>query len=106
MTWIDVAGVEELRKAEKMVVDAPDGPVALFWFEGRPVALADTCIHKKRELHKGVILNGCIVCPGHQWSFDLDTGYCKVRERFQPSYSVRVDGERIYLNPVVNPAQD
>lgn len=102
-TWIDAAGVDELRKAQKVVVDGPDGPIVVFWFEDRAVALADTCIHKKRELHLGVILNGCIVCPGHQWSFNLDTGYCKVRDRYQPSYPVRIDGDRVLVNPGLRP---
>lgn len=99
-TWIDAGGVDELRKAQKTVVEARDGPIAVFWADDHAVALADTCIHKGRELHLGVILNGCIVCPGHQWSFDLDTGWCKVRERFQPTYAVRIDDDRVLVNPV------
>ena len=34
------------------------------------------------------------MCAGHQWAYDVTTGYCRVRERYQPRYSLEVrDGE-------------
>jgi nitrite reductase (NADH) small subunit len=33
-----------------------------------------------------------LVCPGHQWSFDLRTGWESVKEQCQPTYTVRITG--------------
>ena len=33
----------------------------------RYIAFADTCIHQERSLFKGTLLNGKVICPGHQW---------------------------------------
>lgn len=73
--------------------------VALFWVDGAPYALQNTCIHKKRHLVKGTILGNRIVCPGHQWAFDLDTGYEKSQDACQPTFRVRLEHDHVYLHP-------
>ncbi len=40
-----------------------------------------------------------MICPGHQWQFDLETGYEEGQDRCQPTYPVRVEEEIIYVNP-------
>lgn len=98
--WVDVMGAEELRSKGKLGTSASDVPLMLVWLadEDRPVAFHDICIHKQRNLHEGVILNGRIVCPGHQWSYDLDTGYCAARERYQPTYRAEVVDGRVHVD--------
>jgi len=44
-----------------------------------------------------VILNGRLVCPGHQWAYELGTGYCRERDRCQPVFPVRVEGDIVYV---------
>jgi nitrite reductase/ring-hydroxylating ferredoxin subunit len=53
-------------------------------------ALDNVCIHKQRELVRGVVLGDRIVCPGHQWAFHLSTGFEAKMERYQPTYPVRI----------------
>jgi nitrite reductase (NADH) small subunit len=95
--WLAVAQLSELARRKKKQVDVNGEPVALFLVGSDVYALADTCIHKQRSLSKGVLLNGRIVCPGHQWEFDPATGYVEDQDRCQPSYDVRVDGETVYV---------
>lgn len=93
--WVDAASVDDVRAKGKLGVVCRDVPLLLVWLEEerRPAAFHDICIHKQRNLSGGVILNGRIVCPGHQWAFDLGTGYCEVRDRYQPTYRAdAVDG--------------
>ncbi|WP_373070763.1 Rieske (2Fe-2S) protein [Gemmatimonas sp.] len=92
--WLKVARLDELQAASKLVVDVCGTPVLIVWNDGDPVAMADTCIHRERSLATGAIFNGRVVCPGHQWSFDLRTGFCKERERYQPTFvTTALDGE-------------
>jgi nitrite reductase/ring-hydroxylating ferredoxin subunit len=96
----DACSVDELRQAGKRVVSVEGEDVFLVWNDGEPSALRNTCIHKQRSLSDGSLFNGRAVCPGHQWSFDLRTGFCKERDRYQPVHQVHVVGDRVLIDPV------
>lgn len=97
--WVAVATLDEIKRIRKKVVEVDGAPVALFWHGERVYAIRNVCIHRQRELVRGVILNGRIVCPGHQWSFDLETGYEATKCEYQPTFDVRVDGGTVYVDP-------
>lgn len=98
--WILVAELTELRRRKRKQIQVAGVPVALFLIGGQVYALRDTCVHKQRELSKGTVLGGKIICPGHQWIFDPATGEAEDQDLCQPTYAVRVDGEQVYLDPV------
>jgi nitrite reductase (NADH) small subunit len=102
--WVDVGDVTDVVKRRKVVVgDGLDAKVVIV-HDGCVYALDNICIHKQRELAKGVILGDRIVCPGHQWSFQLATGFEAKMERYQPTYPVRVtDDGRVEVD-VANPS--
>lgn len=87
MTAGDAAAI---TKARRVVIDVDGHPVLVLAHDGDFFAFANLCIHRQRELAKGVVLNGKLVCPGHQWAFALDTGWEAVKECSQPVYPVRV----------------
>jgi nitrite reductase/ring-hydroxylating ferredoxin subunit len=88
--WHDVATVKDLEARKKTSVTIGETTVALFWIKGTVYALADTCVHEQRQLSKGSVLFGKIVCPGHQWKFDPATGEADGQEPCQPTFPVRV----------------
>ena len=90
MTWINAGEAQTVTKAKKVVLDVDGHEVLVLAHDGAFYAFANRCIHKQRELARGVVLNGKIVCPGHQWAFALDSGYEAVKEECQPTYPVRV----------------
>lgn len=102
--WRDVATLADLTAKKKLVVDLDGTPVLLLWHRDTPFAFANLCIHRDRELSKGVILNDKLICPGHQWAFALDTGYESIKQTCQPTYDVRVEGERLQVYSVARPA--
>jgi nitrite reductase (NADH) small subunit len=95
--WHIATTIAALHQASKVTVEVRDRLVLVLWNDGQPVAMDDTCIHRQRSLSEGVLLNGRIVCPGHQWAFDLETGLCNARDRYQPMHAVRVDGEQVLI---------
>lgn len=97
--WVTVATVAELRRQRNRVVPGPDGDIVVFWNDGEPAAMANICVHRKRELARGTIFSGRVICPGHQWAFDMETGYCAERERTQPVYAVRLEDDVVLLDP-------
>lgn len=104
--WVEAGTLDEVKKARKLVVDADGTPVVVVWHEGEVYALDDTCIHKQRELHLGVVLNGRLVCPGHQWAYELSTGWCRERERTQPVHAVRVEDGVVWVESESQPSEE
>lgn len=97
--WIDIASTDEVKKKKKVVItQGDDFNILVVFHEDKFFAMNNICIHRQRELVKGVILRGRIVCPGHQWSFDLNTGWEAVKERGLPMYDTRVVGGMVQVN--------
>jgi nitrite reductase (NADH) small subunit len=95
--WHEVAQVRDLELRKKASATIDDTTIALFWIKGTVYALADTCIHEQRQLSKGSILFGKVVCPGHQWKFDPATGEAEGQGRCQPVFPVRISDEGAVL---------
>ncbi len=90
MSWVLVGDVQAVTKAKKTVIDVDGHEVFVLAHDGGLYAFANRCIHKNRELARGVVLNGKLVCPGHQWAFELVTGWEAIKEQCQPTYPVQV----------------
>lgn len=96
-TWVRAGAADELARQRKTVVTVGDVDVLVLAHDGEFFAFQNSCIHRQRELSKGVVLNGKLVCPGHQWAFALGTGYEAVKEQCQPTYDVRVADGEVYV---------
>ena len=42
--------------------------------DGKATAIDNVCPHRGGPLAEGTVENGKVVCPWHQWEFDLETG--------------------------------
>jgi nitrite reductase (NADH) small subunit len=96
---VKVADLKEVTRRRKKVVTVDGEDIALFIVGDKVYALHDTCIHQQRSLSKGVLLNGRVICPGHQWAFDLETGWEKDQEECQPTYEVKVEDDAVHVIP-------
>ena len=65
-------------------------------------AVDDTCIHQERSLSKGTLLDGQVICPGHQWKFDPRTG-TRSQDGRQATYAVQVTEEGAIFVPTRHP---
>jgi nitrite reductase/ring-hydroxylating ferredoxin subunit len=91
--WLDVGDVTDVVKRRKFVIGEGLDAKVVIVHDNCVYALDNVCIHKQRELVRGVVLGDRIVCPGHQWAFQLASGYEAKMERYQPTYPVRVTGD-------------
>ena len=89
-----------------MAVQVGDQEIALFLVGEKVYALADICIHKQRNLSKGTVFNGKVVCPGHQWTFELESGYECDQDAYQPTYDVKVEDGGVHVVPVCRTLSD
>ena len=90
--------VDELKVAGKYIVNHDDEEIVVFWNQGEIRVINNICIHKKRKLSQGFILQNRVVCPGHQWAFNLDTGFCRERDRTQQIYQSRIEHDQIIIS--------
>ena len=90
-SWVHVAEMKELARRKRKQVSVAGCPIALFLVDDEVFAMDVICIHQERSLSKGTLLNGQVICPGHQWKFDPETGEAEGQDRCQPTYPVQVD---------------
>ena len=95
--WIKATELAPLRQRKRFKVIVEDVPIALFYVDGDVFALADICIHKGSHLSQGLVFKGKVICPGHQWAFDLKTGWVDQWAKCQPVYPVRVEDDVVYV---------
>jgi len=64
-------------------------------------AFGDTCAHSGGPLSDGKLTGARLACPWHGWRYDVRTGECVLPGRGArvPTYSVRVDGDDIWVTP-------
>lgn len=96
--WHAVARLDDLRARKKKAVAVGDTTVALFYIDDEVYALDDTCIHEQRQLSKGALLFGKVVCPGHQWRFDPATGEPEDQDGCQPTYAVKIEDGMVHVS--------
>jgi nitrite reductase (NADH) small subunit len=66
--------------------------------EGRPLALDNVCPHRGGPLAEGTIEGGKVVCPWHQWEFDLATGVASTSAEVKAlTYALRIEGEDVLV---------
>lgn len=102
--WHPVGTTADVTKRKKVVISVDDRQILVVAHEGAFYAFDNICIHRDRELSKGVILNGKLVCPGHQWAFALGTGWEAVKEQCQPTHAVCVEGANVFVRIAPDPA--
>ena len=94
--WIAVATATDLARRRKTaaVERRRRRPSRCSWSTGTVYAFARHLHPPGASLSKGTLLNGKVICPGHQWKFDLETGEAEDQDRCQPTYPVRVGRRR------------
>lgn len=69
--------------------------------DDRIFALEDKCPHKGGPLSQGIVHDGCVTCPLHNWVISLESGDAQGADQGSAaSFPVRLDGRSIYLSPM------
>ena len=76
LKFVRVMSEEDLPPGKSAIISAGDDEIALFNYKGEYYAIANKCLHKGSPLGEGRIEEGVVICPGHEWRYDLKTGDC------------------------------
>jgi nitrite reductase/ring-hydroxylating ferredoxin subunit len=93
-----VADVSEIPAGRGRVMEVAGRPVAIFNFDGRFLAIDNTCPHRGGPLADGMVSGNIVTCPWHGWQFDCTTGKSTRNAAVGVScYPVVVDGTTLYV---------
>jgi nitrite reductase/ring-hydroxylating ferredoxin subunit len=97
--WACLAKRDQITPSSPLSLPEGDNGIGLFDVDGQLYAIEDICPHGPSLLSRGYIMNGMVKCPLHGAVFDIRTGKCLQgpAERDLQTYSVRVDGEDVYI---------
>lgn len=94
---IPIRGSRRVRHGDKVI--------ALFRTMDNVVfALADSCPHQNGPLSEGIVHDGCVTCPLHNWVISLETGEAQGADEGRTAvFKVKVDGDSVLL--LLEPAE-
>ncbi|MFT7044493.1 MAG: sulfoxide reductase heme-binding subunit YedZ [Candidatus Azotimanducaceae bacterium] len=104
--WLDVGCWQDIENNRGIVVSPPNGErIAIFRYdESRIAAVGNACKHQLGPLGEGRVIDGCITCPWHGYQYRPEDGAAPApfTEKI-PTYRVKLDGDRILLDPTPLP---
>lgn len=99
--WIHVGQLADIPVRGARCIAAGDMTIALFRAADDQVfALEDRCPHKNGPLSQGIVHDGCVTCPLHNWVISLASGEAQGADEGQvKTFATRVEDGRIFLQP-------
>lgn len=99
-SWVAVGVLEDIPRRGARCVSYGAMTIAVFRTENdRVFALEDKCPHRNGPLSQGIVHDGCVTCPLHNWVISLETGEAQgADEGATASFPVKLEGGRILLS--------
>lgn len=99
LNWLDIGRLDDIPRRGARCVKNGEMTIALFrTADDRVFALEDRCPHRGGPLSEGIVHDGCVTCPLHNWVISLETGLAQgADEGSTLSFPVRVEGDRVLL---------
>lgn len=73
--WINVGKVDDIPLLGARCIILGETAIAVFRTAADVVhAIEDKCPHKSGPLSQGIVHDGCVTCPLHNWVICLETG--------------------------------
>lgn len=98
--------VDEIPVDRAKLVCPPDGErIAVFRHGDRISAVTNVCAHQGGPLGEGKVIDGCITCPWHGWTYKPHNGCAPppFTEKIV-TYQVQIVEGIIFVNPTPLPA--
>jgi nitrite reductase/ring-hydroxylating ferredoxin subunit/DMSO/TMAO reductase YedYZ heme-binding membrane subunit len=103
--FMDACAVADIPENRARIVCVSGERVAIFKYDGKISAVSNVCQHQNGPLGEGKIVAGCITCPWHGYQYVPETGASPppFAEKV-PTFNVRVQNGRVWIDPKPNPA--
>lgn len=96
--YVIAADSAAVREGRGLVVQVGNHEVALFRAGDEIHAIDNACPHAGGPLGEGTVADGCVICPLHEWKFDLCTGAGVEPTRAAVArYRTRIENEKVLV---------
>ncbi len=96
--FIKVLKAEDLPIGKSAIVLVDGQEIAVFNYKNEYFAILNKCPHKGGPLGEGRVQEGIVVCPNHEWRFELKTGNSMQNPEMKVKiFPVRIKDEKIYV---------
>ena len=96
--YIKVLKCDELEIGKSAIIEVGDKEIALFNYKGDYYAIDNICPHRGAPLGEGRIEEGILICPNHEWRFELKSGWCPQNPELSTEvYPIKVHEGKIYV---------
>ena len=94
---IDIALAKDVERGKMISVEKNGKDILIANVDGNYYAIGNVCTHMGCKLSEGTLSGNTVQCPCHGSIFNLKTGEVEKgpAEKPEPSYELRVDGDRI-----------
>lgn len=73
--WVSIGNLDDIPRQGARCVSVGNLTIAVFrTADDQIYALEDKCPHKNGPLSQGIVHDGCVTCPLHNWVISLQTG--------------------------------
>ena len=98
--WVKIGNIGEVPRRGARCVKTGDVTIAIFrTADDRIFALEDRCPHKNGPLSQGIVHDGCVTCPLHNWVISLESGEAQGADNGRTKrFEVKLSGEDILLD--------
>ncbi len=98
MPFVPVAKVSDIPPGSGLLVEMKERDIALYCLDGQVYATSDLCPHQGASLSTGTLKGEKIVCPWHQWCFNVKDGSSPMNPRLKiKTYEVKQEGEQVFV---------
>ena len=97
--WVRIGTLHDIPPRGARCVKSGEMTIAIFrTADDRVFALEDKCPHRRGPLSQGIVHDGCVTCPLHNWVISLETGRAVGADDGETaSFPVRLDGDAVLL---------
>ena len=97
--WVEVLKTDQLDESKGTTVFVNERDIALYRYQGDFYALDNQCVHRNGQLGDGHMEGANVICPLHQWDYDVRTGVSRYDAQENVAvYPVRVSDDRVEIN--------
>lgn len=97
--WVEVLKTDQLEENKGMTVFVNDRDIALYRYRGDFYALDNRCVHRDGQLGDGHMEGANVICPLHQWDYDVRTGVSRYNSDEKVAvYPARIRGDQVEID--------
>jgi nitrite reductase/ring-hydroxylating ferredoxin subunit len=97
--FVKAAKTDEVNPGNSINAKLEGHFIGIHNVDGEYYAVDNICPHVGGLLHAGQLEDGVVICPIHQWKFDVKTGKCIWPGKCElATYPVKVDAEHIFVD--------